>query len=211
MAERVGTRELAARAATVSVYFHAVSEDDTVAGGNIPESQILDQIPVLNFDFDFSATGVSFTLAEITRTVNSNWFNNAGPRSSLQTVMKQSLRQGDAAALNVYNVGFNSAADQGLLGYARSRVPTAATQTMMELLCALQPCLEAVRPITMEDRCLLMKLDTGSAYTTPSRAAVPGPATWSMTRLQRLSLLRVAQRDATLAPPLALILRTVHI
>ncbi|KAL5532536.1 hypothetical protein ACEPAF_4310 [Sanghuangporus sanghuang] len=32
--------------------------------------------------------------------------------------MKQSLRQGDGAALNVYTVGFNSVADQGLLGYA---------------------------------------------------------------------------------------------
>ncbi|KAL5524401.1 hypothetical protein ACEPAF_9541 [Sanghuangporus sanghuang] len=56
MAERVGTRELAARAATVPVYFHAVSEDDTVAGGNIPESQILDQIFVLNSDFSETGT-----------------------------------------------------------------------------------------------------------------------------------------------------------
>ncbi|KAL5511055.1 hypothetical protein ACEPAH_4270 [Sanghuangporus vaninii] len=80
MAERIGTRELAA--ATVSVYFHVVSEDDIVTGGNISESQILNQIiPAL--DSDFSEKRVSFTLAEITRTVNSNWFNNDGPSSSL--------------------------------------------------------------------------------------------------------------------------------
>ncbi|KAL5532535.1 hypothetical protein ACEPAF_4309 [Sanghuangporus sanghuang] len=69
-AERVGTRELAARAATVSVDFHAVSEDDPVAGGNIPESQILDQISVLNSNF--RETEISFMLDEITRTVNGN-------------------------------------------------------------------------------------------------------------------------------------------
>ncbi|KAL5489717.1 hypothetical protein ACEPAI_4549 [Sanghuangporus weigelae] len=115
MAERAGMRELAAHAATISVYFHVVSEDDTVAGGNVSESQILDQISVLNSDF--GETGVSFTLTEIGRTVNINWFTNAGPSSSLQTAMKQSLRQGDATTLNVYTVGFDRAADQGLLGY----------------------------------------------------------------------------------------------
>ncbi|KAL5489726.1 hypothetical protein ACEPAI_4558 [Sanghuangporus weigelae] len=51
MAERVGTRELAARATTASVYSHVVAADDTAAGGNVPESQILDQISVLNSDF----------------------------------------------------------------------------------------------------------------------------------------------------------------
>ncbi|KAL5532546.1 hypothetical protein ACEPAF_4320 [Sanghuangporus sanghuang] len=50
------------------------------------------------------------------RSLTKSPFNNAGPSSSLQ---KQSLRQGDIAALNTYTVDLNSAADQGLLGYAK--------------------------------------------------------------------------------------------
>lgn len=36
MAERGGTRTLAAAASTVSVYWHVISKDSTTAGGNIP-------------------------------------------------------------------------------------------------------------------------------------------------------------------------------
>ncbi|KAG9106128.1 hypothetical protein FRC07_008957 [Ceratobasidium sp. 392] len=61
---------------------------------------------------------ISFVLAGTTRTTNADWFNNAGPDSSQQTAMKSSLRQGGAAALNVYTVGFTSGSGAGLLGYA---------------------------------------------------------------------------------------------
>ncbi|KAL5511066.1 hypothetical protein ACEPAH_4281 [Sanghuangporus vaninii] len=76
------------------------STHDTAAGGNVPESLILDQVSALNSNF--SETGLGFTLAEVIHTMT----------------MKQSLHQGVVAALNVYIVGFNSAANQGLLGYA---------------------------------------------------------------------------------------------
>ncbi|EJD02543.1 Metalloprotease, partial [Fomitiporia mediterranea MF3/22] len=100
----------------VSVYFHVISADDTTSGGDVPDSQISDQIDVLNQDY--SSSGLTFTLAKTTRTVNSDWFNNVGPDSSQQTDMKNQLREGDAADLNVYTVGFTSGSGEGLLGYA---------------------------------------------------------------------------------------------
>jgi len=51
-------------------------------------------------------------------TTNANWFKNVGPETSTQTSMKNKLRKGDAAALNVYTVGFQSGNARGLLGYA---------------------------------------------------------------------------------------------
>lgn len=53
-----------------------------------------------------------------TRTINSQWFNQVGPSSTLQTTMKRTLRQGGVNALNVYSVGFNSGSGEGLLGYS---------------------------------------------------------------------------------------------
>ncbi|TDL29159.1 zincin, partial [Rickenella mellea] len=100
----------------INVYWHVISEDSTLAGGNIPDSQIAAQINVLNNDY--ASAGLSWTLAGTTRTVNSDWFNNAGPDSSQQTSMKNSLRKGGAADLNVYTVGFTSGSGAGLLGYS---------------------------------------------------------------------------------------------
>lgn len=53
----------------------------------------------------YAPAGITWSLAGTTRTINSNWFNNVGPDSSLQTTMKQSLRVGGANTLNVYTVG----------------------------------------------------------------------------------------------------------
>ncbi|KAJ3511521.1 hypothetical protein NLJ89_g4051 [Agrocybe chaxingu] len=102
--------------ATVDVYFHVIQAGTTLANGNVPATQVQAQIDVLNEDF--ASTGLSFRLRNTTRTTNSGWFNNAGPNTSQQTAMKNALRQGGAAALNIYTVGFRSAATDGLLGYA---------------------------------------------------------------------------------------------
>lgn len=67
------------------------------------DSQIADQVSVLNKDF--ASTGLSYALVNTTRIVNSDWFVNVGPDSPLQTTMKNALRQGGAADLNVYTVG----------------------------------------------------------------------------------------------------------
>lgn len=115
-ANKVEPKEGFADAATINVYFHVVSKDTTLSGGNVPDSQLSAQISVLNKAY--SGAGLTFVLAGTTRTVNSNWFNSVGPSGSAQTSMKSSLRQGSARDLNVYTVGFVSGSGQGLLGYA---------------------------------------------------------------------------------------------
>ena len=86
------------------------------------DSQIHAQIDVLNQDY--TGTGLSFELQNITRTFNPLWFNRAGPympgypvQYALQTEMKSALRQGGASTLNIYTVGFTSIVPLGLLGY----------------------------------------------------------------------------------------------
>ncbi|PBK89334.1 hypothetical protein ARMGADRAFT_341065 [Armillaria gallica] len=65
---------------------------------------ITDQMRVLNTAF--SDTGLSYVLARTTRTVKSDWFNNAGPdNSQSQTAMKKALRHGGKVNLNTYTVG----------------------------------------------------------------------------------------------------------
>jgi hypothetical protein len=114
--EKPALENEAAASATIPVYFHVISKDNTVSGGNVPNSQIQAQINVLNKDYVKS--GLIFKLASTTRTVNSQWFKQVGPNTSLQTQMKKKLRKGGANALNVYTVGFVSGSGQGLLGYA---------------------------------------------------------------------------------------------
>ncbi|KAG6833830.1 hypothetical protein H0H87_011764 [Tephrocybe sp. NHM501043] len=112
----VSAKQNAAAATNVNVYWHVVSKDTTLSGGYIPDSQITAQIGVINNAY--ASIGASFTLVNTTRTVNSGWFANAAPDTSQQTAMKTALRQGGAADLNVYSVGFTSGAGAGLLGYS---------------------------------------------------------------------------------------------
>jgi len=55
---------------------------------------------------DFANSGLSFELVDVTRTVNADWFINASPGTTQQDKMKQTLREGDAASLNLYSVGY---------------------------------------------------------------------------------------------------------
>ncbi|KAG5340461.1 hypothetical protein C0989_001477 [Termitomyces sp. Mn162] len=100
--------------AIVNVIFHVVSENKTVSGGDVSDSDIAAQINVLNKAYSLS--GITFVLKQTTRTVNQTWFNLVGPGNAQQMEMKTALRQGGAADLNVYTVGFHTT--QGLLGYA---------------------------------------------------------------------------------------------
>lgn len=73
------------------------------------DSQIATQISVLNQDY--AIAGISFVLAGTTRTINPDWFNNAGfdnagRGNSQQTAMKASLRKDGLTNLNIYSVGF---------------------------------------------------------------------------------------------------------
>ncbi|KAF8063183.1 metalloprotease [Lyophyllum atratum] len=101
---------------TLNVYWHVINIGSSPSAGNIPDSQIEEQIAVLNDDY--ANTGATWSLAGTTRTVNTDWFNKVGPGSSQERAMKNALRQGGPADLNVYSVGFKSGAGAGLLGYA---------------------------------------------------------------------------------------------
>ncbi|KAF8608973.1 Metalloprotease, partial [Ceratobasidium sp. AG-I] len=105
-------------ATTIPVYWHVIYSSTAVSGGYIPDSQVTGSISAMNTHYQNSGSPLTFSLAGTTRTLNADWFNNAGPSSSQQTAMKNALRQGGANALNVYTVGFTSGSGAGLLGYA---------------------------------------------------------------------------------------------
>jgi len=106
--------------ASIDVHWHVIQRNTSLSGGHVPASQITDQIAVLNEAY--AGTGVTFDLVNTTYVTNPTWFARASPYSdglSTQTAMKTALRQGDAATLNLYSVGFTSGtAAGGLLGYA---------------------------------------------------------------------------------------------
>jgi hypothetical protein len=124
----VATHRAKARAAlavgetvTVPVAFHVVRKGSTLAGGNVPRSQILEQIDVLNAAY--ASSGFRFRLVDVDRTTQPQWFNlipaNGDERrlfrgSGKEVKMKQALHQGDAQTLNVYTASLG----QFLLGWA---------------------------------------------------------------------------------------------
>jgi hypothetical protein len=89
-------------AAPVPVYFHVITDG---AKGNLRDSQIADQIRVLNNTFAGGEggvdTGFSFVLAGVTRTNNPAWFSS-NPGGVNEHTMKRTLHQGGPDALNLY-------------------------------------------------------------------------------------------------------------
>ncbi|KAL0948523.1 hypothetical protein HGRIS_011083 [Hohenbuehelia grisea] len=105
----------------INIYWHVIRQDDTLEGGNVPDSQINDQVDVLNKAY--APTGLSFNLVNISRsevTVNAEWFHKAGPETLYQDSMKNTLRIGGPSDLNIYSVGFTDLPKkyEGVLGYA---------------------------------------------------------------------------------------------
>jgi hypothetical protein len=86
----------------VPVYVHVVSPDGVT--GNVTDALIRDQIRVLNTTFAGGeggyATGFSFTLAGVTRTINADWYF-AGIGGA-EHAMKRALHTGGDNALNMY-------------------------------------------------------------------------------------------------------------
>ena len=107
---------------TVPVAFHVLRKDSTLAGGNVSDEQIGDQIDVLNAAF--ANSGFQFELASVDRTTSSSWFKMAPtagsgePRfyrgSSKEIKTKQALHEGDAQTLNLYTGDLG----RSLLGWA---------------------------------------------------------------------------------------------
>ncbi|KAG6898886.1 hypothetical protein C0995_007888 [Termitomyces sp. Mi166 len=115
-------KESEAALRVIKVYFHVVAQDITPAGGNIPDTQIKNQIQALNRAY--TSAGITWVLAGIDRTVNADWYINAGhgtpQQTTKQTAMKRTLHKGGPGDLNVYSVGRIPSGTAGLttLGYA---------------------------------------------------------------------------------------------
>ncbi|KAG8705322.1 hypothetical protein FRC08_001721 [Ceratobasidium sp. 394] len=99
----------------VNVHWHVVQEGKAISQGNIPKAQIVQSLIAMNNHYNGA---IKFKLANVTHTTNSDWFRQVGPETKYQTAMKQALRVGGPADLNVYSVGFKKGKGVGLLGYA---------------------------------------------------------------------------------------------
>lgn len=89
--------------------------------GTVTASQVTEQLRVLNDAY--SGRGFTFSLATVTNTVNSRWFDGCA-NSGVERDMKASLAVDPARTLNVY-----SCDPSGLLGYAYYPSSFAETDT----------------------------------------------------------------------------------
>ena len=101
-------------AVVIPVYVHVIHDG---VSGNVSDGAIGAQVDVLNDSFAGQTGGVStrfsFVLAGVTRTLNASWFA-MGPGSLAEQQAKTALRQGGAAALNLYTANPGG----GYLGWA---------------------------------------------------------------------------------------------
>jgi hypothetical protein len=108
---------------TVPVYFHVINNGSGVSNGDIPQSQIDNQIAVLNAAY--AATPFHYELAGVTRTTNSSWYKMS-PGSPAESDAKNALHTGGADALNLYTANPGG----GLLGWATFPWSYKASPTM---------------------------------------------------------------------------------
>jgi hypothetical protein len=95
----------------INVYFHVINKGTGISNGDIPLTQINDQIAVLNSAY--SHTGWTFNLVSVDRTTNATWYTMSSG-STAETQAKNALRQGTAEDLNIYSANLGG----GLLGWA---------------------------------------------------------------------------------------------
>ena len=93
---------------TIPVHFHVINNG---SAGNISDSQITQQIAVLNAAF--AGTPFSFVLVDVWRTTNAAWYVMS-PGSAAEAQAKAALRKGGAGTLNIYSANPGG----GLLGWA---------------------------------------------------------------------------------------------
>jgi hypothetical protein len=91
--------------ATVPVYVHVINKGPALSDGNVPDSQVKQQITVLNQTFNGmrggADTNFNFALRDIDRTTNEAWFNMA-PGTPEERAAKHALHEGGPDALNMY-------------------------------------------------------------------------------------------------------------
>ncbi len=96
---------------TIPVWFHVINKGSGLSNGDIPQSQIDDQIAVLNAAY--ASTPFTFSLAGVDRTTNNTWYTMT-PGSTAEKNAKNALRKGGAETLNLYSANLGG----GLLGWA---------------------------------------------------------------------------------------------
>ena len=84
----------------VPVWFHVINKGTGISNGDIPQSQIDDQIAVLNAAY--ASTPFTFSLAGVDRTTNATWYTMS-PGSTAEKNAKTALRKGGAETLNLYS------------------------------------------------------------------------------------------------------------
>ena len=95
----------------IPVFFHVITNGSGISHGDIPMSQINDQIAVLNAAY--AAGAWKFRLKAVDRTNNQQWYTMT-PGSAAETAAKTALRKGSANDLNIYSANIGG----GLLGWA---------------------------------------------------------------------------------------------
>jgi hypothetical protein len=110
---RSKTKAPASTTTTIPVHVHVINNGQGIENGDVPDSQIADQIDVLNRDYAKSKMPFQFKLASTDRTTNADWYT-VTPGDPAEAEMKSALRTGGAGDLNLYlaNIG------QGLLGWS---------------------------------------------------------------------------------------------
>lgn len=96
---------------SVPLWFHVINKGAGLANGDLPVSQIDDQLAVLNAAY--ANTPFVFVLAGTTRTTNATWYTMS-PGSAAEAAAKASLRVGGPETLNMYSANPGG----GLLGWA---------------------------------------------------------------------------------------------
>lgn len=94
---------------TINVYFHIIT--NSTGGGRVPDSQITDQINVLNAAY--KPGGWNFVLKAKDVTADDKWYTMQ-PGTPAEKNCKEALRKGKASDLNLYSANIGG----GLLGWA---------------------------------------------------------------------------------------------
>ncbi len=102
--------------AIIPVMFHVISKGSTYEEGEVPDSQLVQQIDYLNNAFSVGTNGITtpfrFELLGINRVRKPEWFTMS-PGSQSELDAKAALRVGDAQTLNIYTVNIEGK----ILGY----------------------------------------------------------------------------------------------
>lgn len=97
----------------IPVWVHVINKGSGTANGDVPQSQIDDQLQVLNDAYGGASSPFVFQLAGVTRTTNASWYTMT-PNSTAEVQAKNALRKGGAGTLNVYLASIGD----DLLGWA---------------------------------------------------------------------------------------------